>query len=153
MFTYRREMRLKEKMKNLSSLIVVPAAIAAVALLTAASAQKGGMACCGGGMSGLSPADKTVTAKQLKDKQTALILINGGYTPGQITVRQGKPVELTFTGGKNLGCGGTVVFRSLKISKDVAVGKSVVIKFTPKAKGEIPFTCSMGMLSGKVIVK
>ena len=140
-------------MKNLSSLIVVLAAIVALALLSAASAQKGGMTCCGGGMPSLASSDKAVLAKQLKDKQTASILINGGYKPGQISVKQGKPVELTFTGGKNLGCGGTVVFRSLKISKDVAVGKSVVIKFTPKAKGEIPFTCSMGMLSGKVIVK
>lgn len=139
-------------MKNLSSIFVVPAAIAAALLLSAASAQKGGMACCGGAMTNLSPGDKAVPAKQLKDKQTASILINGGYIPGQISVKQGKPVELTFTGGKNLGCGGTVVFRSLKISKDVAVGKPVVIKFTPKTKGEIPFTCSMGMLQGKVIV-
>lgn len=140
-------------MKTISNLFVVPAAIAAVALLSAASAQKGGMACCGGAMPNLSSADKTVPAKQLKDKQTASILINGGYSPAQIEVKQGKPVELTFTGGKNIGCGGTVVFRSLKISKDVAVGKSVVIKFTPKTKGEIPFTCGMGMLQGKVIVK
>ncbi len=111
------------------------------------------MACCGGGMPSLASSDKAVPAKQFKDKQTASILINSGYRPGQISVKQGKPVELTFTGGKNIGCGGTVVFKSLKIKKDVAVGKSVVIKFTPKAKGEIPFTCSMGMLSGKVIVK
>lgn len=140
-------------MKNVSSLFVVPAAIIAIAALSGAAAQKGGMACCGGAMPNLSPGDKAVQAKQLKDKQTASILINGGYSPAQIEVKQGKPVELTFTGGKNIGCGGTVVFRSLKISKDVAVGKSVVIKFTPKTKGEIPFTCGMGMLQGKVIVK
>ncbi len=140
-------------MKNLSSLFVVPVAIAAAALFSASSAQKGGMACCGGEMPNLSPGEKPVPAKQLKDKQTASILINGGYMPSQIEVKLGKPVELIFTGGKNIGCGGTVVFKSLKISKDVAVGKSVVIKFTPRTKGEIPFTCSMGMLQGKVIVK
>ena len=98
-------------------------------------------------------ADKPVAAKVVKGVQVATITINGGYHPGTIEVKKGMPVELTFTGGEKIGCGGTVVFKSLKISKDVTTGKSIAIKFTPKETGEIPFTCGMGMLKGKVIVK
>ncbi|MEQ1933436.1 MAG: cupredoxin domain-containing protein [Fimbriimonadaceae bacterium] len=112
-------------------------------------------------MSGCASKDDTVGASKPAPAaatsgglQQAMITIDGGkYTPSVISVEKGKPVELTFTGGKELGCGGTVVFKSLNMSKDVASGKTVTFNFTPKEEGEIPFTCSMGMYDGKVIVK
>lgn len=86
--------------------------------------------------------------------QRATITIDGGkYTPNLITVEQGKPVELTFKGGQELGCGGTIVFKSLNQSKEVESGKSVTFAFMPDKAGEIPFTCGMGMYDGKVVVK
>lgn len=141
-------------MKNRLNLRAIPAAIVVIAALAGASGQQGN-SCCGGMMSMQRDnhhVDKAFPAKQLKGRQIATVTINGGYSPAAVAVKQGKPVELTFTGGKNIGCGGTVVFKTLKISKEVATGESVVIKFTPKKKGEIPFTCGMGMLRGKVIV-
>ncbi|MEQ1822824.1 MAG: cupredoxin domain-containing protein [Fimbriimonadaceae bacterium] len=111
-------------------------------------------------MTGCSPAQETAQSSQPAPStstpglQTAMITIDGGkYTPSVISVEKGKPVEITFTGGKDLGCGGTVVFKSLKMSKDVESGKTVTFNFTPKEAGEIPFTCSMGMYDGKVVVK
>ncbi len=84
----------------------------------------------------------------------ATITIDGGkYTPNLITVEHGKPVELTFKGGQELGCGGTIVFKSLNQSKEVESGKSVTFAFTPNKAGEIPFTCGMDMYDGKVVVK
>lgn len=86
--------------------------------------------------------------------QKATITIDGGkYTPSVVSVERGKPVELTFKGGQELGCGGTVVFKSLNQSKEVASGQSVIFAFTPDQAGEIPFTCSMDMYDGKVVVK
>jgi len=86
--------------------------------------------------------------------QKASVTIDGGkYNPNVIAVQQGKPVELTFIGGKELGCGGTIVFKSLNQSKDVESGKSVTFTFTPDKAGEIPFTCGMGMYDGKLVVK
>lgn len=140
-------------MKTLTNLLVIPVAIVAIAALTNAQS---GQSCCGGMMSmqhDAHHADKAVKAKQFEHKQTATVLIDGGYNPSVIEVKKGKPVELTFTGGKNIGCGGTVVFKTLKLSGDCATGKSVTLKFTPTKTGEIPFTCSMGMLKGKVVVK
>ena len=86
--------------------------------------------------------------------QRATIIIDGGkYTPNVVTVEHGKPVELTFMGGQELGCGGTVVFKSLNQSKEVESCKSVTFAFTPDKAGEIPITCGMDMYDGKVVVK
>ncbi len=84
------------------------------------------------------------TTKSTKPK--ARTKAKGGARP------KGKPVELTFKAGKSPGCGRTVVFKSLKISKEVG-SKPVVVKFTPKRAGTIAFTCGMGMFDGKVVVR
>ncbi|BBO23169.1 MAG: cupredoxin domain-containing protein [Fimbriimonadaceae bacterium] len=95
-----------------------------------------------------------VAASTTEGVQRATITIDGGkYTPNLITVQRGKPVALTFKGGQELGCGGTVVFKSLNQSKEVESGKSVTFTFTPDKAGEIPFTCGMDMYDGKVVVK
>lgn len=98
-----------------------------------------------------NPKPMTNTTEEI---QKATVTIDGGkYTPNVITVDRGKPVELTFKGGQELGCGGTVVFKSLNQSKEVESGKSVTFAFTPDQAGEIPFTCGMEMYDGKVVVK
>ena len=133
--------------------------LGAVALATAVFAnpfqQEGGKSCCGSMMAMQDGKDmeKPVAAKMVKGVQKATITIDKGmYMPATISVVKGKPVELTFKAGKSPGCGSTVVFKSLKISKEVGT-KPVVIKFTPKDAGTIAFTCSMGMFDGKVVVK
>lgn len=144
-------------MKNtLNSLVTPVLALLAVAAIAGASQQKEGGSCCSPmmAMQSSSEAPKPVAAKEVKGVQKLSITIEGGkYSPAVISVMKGKPVELTFKGGKNMGCGSTVVFKSLKQSKDIPAGKSVVIKFTPKEAGTIEFTCGMGMYDGRVIVK
>lgn len=133
--------------------------LGALALATAVFAnplqQESGNSCCGDMMAMQSghDMDKPVAAKVVKGVQKATVTIdNGMYMPAVISVAKGKPVELTFKAGKSPGCGSTVVFKSLKISKEVG-SKPVVIKFTPKEAGTIAFTCGMGMFDGKVVVK
>lgn len=140
--------------------LITFAAVAAltIALVAAQGSSKAQTSSCCGGMEAIQHeshhADKPVVAKIVKGVQKATITIeNGAYKPAAIQVQKGKPVELTLKGGENLGCAGTVVFKSLKIQRSVSSGKSVVVKFTPKAAGEIPFTCSMEMARGKILVK
>ena len=94
-----------------------------------------------------------VAARQTKGVQKATITVsNGAYAPASVTVKAGKPVELTFVKGENAGCGSTVVFPGLKISKELTAQKTV-FAFTPKKVGQLAFTCSMGMYRGSVAVK
>ncbi len=141
----------------MKTLTITLGAVALAATLFANPFQsKGNDSCCSPLMAqheGMKM-DKPVAAKAVKGVQKMTVVIDEGmYMPAVISVKKGKPVELTFKSGKNPGCGSTVVFKSLKISKDVPKGKSVVIKFTPKKAGDIAFTCGMGMFDGKVVVK
>ena len=108
-------------------------------------------ACCSG-MSTKTAAGLE-KAKVVKGIQKATVTINGGYSPSAIEVKMGQPVELTFKRTEKSGCGGEVVIKDLKFDKTVETGRSVVVKFTPKKAGDIPFTCGMGMLHGKIVVK
>ena len=84
--------------------------------------------------------------------QKVTVKVDGTYSPSDITVKAGKPVEITFIKGKNVGCGGTVVFSSLGITKELKAEKTVVA-FTPKKAGTIAFACPMGMYKGSIAVK
>lgn len=144
-------------MKNtIATIVIFAVAALAVAKFSDGSGSHGNTPCCSSMMAMQSSPtmDKAMVAKPTKGVQKATILIEDGkYSPATISVKKGKPVELTFKAGKNAGCGSTVVFNSLKISKDVPSGKSVVVKFTAKEAGKIHFTCPMGMYNGDVVVK
>jgi hypothetical protein len=144
-------------MKMSFNTLVTPAlALLAFAAITAAAQHQGGGSCCGSmeAQQAVGALDSPVPAKVVKGVQKLAVTIDGGkYSPAAILVKKGLPVELTFVGGKSLGCGGTIVFKSLNITKSVSTGKSVIVKFTPKVAETISFTCGMGMFDGKVIVK
>lgn len=135
--------------------LILGALALAAAVFATPLQQESGKSCCGEMMAMQSGHDmeKPVVAKMVKGVQKATVTIdNGMYMPAVISVSKGKPVELTFKAGKSPGCGRTVVFKSLKISKEVG-SKPVVVKFTPKRAGTIAFTCGMGMFDGKVVVR
>ena len=101
-----------------------------------------------------SRVETPVAAKLVNGVQTIKVVVSGGkYSPSLISVKKGKPVAITFTGGKNIGCGATIVFKSLNQKQTVSEGKSVTFKFTPSKVGTIKFACPMDMYQGKIIVK
>lgn len=112
--------------------------------------------CCGGMKDGKKDAAMKcgqTAAQKIVTAQKTTVIVDGGYSPSTIVVTKGKPVELTFTRKSQSGCDGTIVIKSLKVSKDLKTGESTVVKFTPTKTGTIPFTCGMGMLQGKIVVK
>ena len=102
---------------------------------------------------GFAP-DKPTPAKLVKGVQTITVTVaEGKYTPSLISAVKGKPLAITFKGGKHMGCGSEIEFASLNMKKTVKEGQSVVFKFTPKKAGDIEFACSMHMYVGKIVVK
>lgn len=75
-----------------------------------------------------------------------------GYEPSRIELQTGKPVKLAFQRIDAENCGSKVVFKSLNITRDLPVGKTVIIEFTPTESGEISFTCGMGMYKGILVL-
>lgn len=75
-----------------------------------------------------------------------------GYEPKSIEVKKGQPVKLAFFREDEENCGEEIVFPKLNIKKNLPVGETVLVEFTPQEEGELGFTCGMDMLRGKVIV-
>jgi hypothetical protein len=77
---------------------------------------------------------------------------SSGYEPSQIAVRKGEKVTLAFERTDSQNCAGMVLFPQLNISRQLPVGETVIIEFTPNETGEISFGCGMGMYKGTLIV-
>lgn len=78
---------------------------------------------------------------------------NAGYEPARIEVKQGRSVRLAFYRVDAKNCGGEVVFPALGIRKPLPVGKITLVEVTPKASGDLAFTCGAGMLRGTIVVQ
>jgi plastocyanin domain-containing protein len=84
--------------------------------------------------------------------QRATIVIDGQYRPASVTVKAGRPVQLTFVRKEDAGCGDVLQIPSLGLKRILKPGQKTIITFTPKKAGTIAFTCRMNMYRGQVIV-
>jgi len=85
--------------------------------------------------------------------QEAMILVKGAYTPNAIIVEHGKPVRLTFRREETAACSEKVLLPDFNRSAELPEGQLVPIEFTPEQPGEYEFSCGMGMLHGKIVVR
>jgi plastocyanin domain-containing protein len=85
--------------------------------------------------------------------QEATILVKGAYTPDVIVVEHGKPVRLTFRREETAACSEKVLLPGFNRSAELPEGELVPVEFIPEQPGEYEFTCGMGMLRGKVVVR
>ena len=74
-----------------------------------------------------------------------------GYAPDVIFVKKGIPVDWEIYGGQQLGCGSTLVVPAFGLRASIHPGDNQLV-FTPNRAGSFPFTCSMGMLRGTLVV-
>lgn len=85
--------------------------------------------------------------------QEATIAVKGAYDPDLIVVEHGKPVRLSFLRQETAACSEKVLFPDFDRQAELPDGELVPIEFTPEEPGEYEFSCGMGMLHGKVVVK
>ena len=86
-------------------------------------------------------------------RQEATIVVKGAYTPDVIVVEHGKPVRLNFLRQETAACSEEVVFADFHRRAQLPEGELVPVEFTPDRAGEYEFTCGMGMLRGKIVVR
>ena len=75
-----------------------------------------------------------------------------GYHPQTVTVERGRPVRLIITSTNPYSCASSLVIPKLNVQKNLQSGENI-IEFTPTEVGTIPFSCSMGMYRGAIIVR
>ncbi len=95
---------------------------------------------------------ETVSIALIDGKQNITMEASAfGYAPDVLTVRKGIPVNWQIYGGKNMGCASTLVMNAFNVKSPVRTGDNT-ITFTPTKTGTFPFSCSMGMVRGTMIV-
>ena len=85
--------------------------------------------------------------------QEVKIVVKGGYSPDVIVVKKGIPVRLNFYRDETADCSDTIVFGDFNIRKPLPAFKTTAVEFTPEKEGEYQFTCGMGMMRGKLVVR
>lgn len=86
-------------------------------------------------------------------QRTEIAVTADGFSPPEITVNKGEPVELVFQRTTDGTCATQVVFPGLKITKDLPLNTPVSITWTPAEAGTVAFACGMKMFNGSVVVK
>ena len=86
-------------------------------------------------------------------RQEATVVVKGAYSPNVVIVEHGKPVRLNFLRQETAACSEEVVFPEFHRRAQLPEAELVPVDFFPEDPGEYEFTCGMGMLRGKVIVR
>jgi sulfite exporter TauE/SafE len=95
----------------------------------------------------ITPSIALIDGKQVVPMEVSAM----GYAPDVIFVKKGIPVDWEIYGGQKLGCGSTLVVPAFGLREPIYPGENQ-IAFTPTQTGSFPFTCSMGMLKGTLVV-
>lgn len=99
------------------------------------------------------PRGATAARQTQSGVQEVEVVVQGGYTPDRIEVKQGRPVRLTFHRKESNPCTEQVVIGDFGIARTLTEGERVEIEFTPDKAGEFTFHCSMNMVRGTLVVK
>jgi plastocyanin domain-containing protein len=93
-------------------------------------------------------------SKQTADTNRVTITVTDkGFEPEVVTVAAGKPVTLVVTRTTAQTCATELVMPAQNINRDLPLGQTVEITFTPDKAGELTYACAMDMYKGKVVVK
>lgn len=96
--------------------------------------------------------EKNPPASSLSEQVVTMKVNYNGFEPSTLKIKKGVPVKWIIKGEQVSGCTNQIIVPSLDIAKDIKSGDNIV-KFTPKEKGTISFSCWMGMVRGKFIVE
>jgi sulfite exporter TauE/SafE/copper chaperone CopZ len=94
--------------------------------------------------------------KSVSDQQNYQVvnmkITSSGFEPNVLKIKSGVPVKWIINGDQATGCTSRIIVPSMNISKSIVSGENVVT-FTPASKGDLNFSCGMGMVRGKFVVE
>ncbi|MFA4887082.1 MAG: cupredoxin domain-containing protein [Candidatus Nanoarchaeia archaeon] len=90
---------------------------------------------------------------EIKDGVQEVVLSWGklNYAPQEIVVKKDIPVRITADLKRLKGCFRSFTIPAFRFTKVFTEGDNV-IEFTPDKVGTFPFSCTMGMGRGKIVV-
>ena len=79
-------------------------------------------------------------------------VLASGWSPNKFVLKKGVPVKWIINGKEITGCNNAIQVPKLGLSFKIKPGLQT-IEFTPDEEGVISFSCWMGMITGKFVVK
>jgi plastocyanin domain-containing protein len=95
---------------------------------------------------------ETAAAAASGGRQSAEIVVSGGYRPDLIVAKRGVPLTLIFDRREDNPCSDEVVLPEFGVRRALPAHARTAIEVIPQRAGEFPFTCGMSMLHGKIRV-
>lgn len=87
-------------------------------------------------------------AVEVSDQAT--IIVDGGYEPSVIKVKQSKPITLTFLRKDPTSCLEEVIFPDYRIKEYLPLNKPVTVTLSPPHPATSNFYCGMNMFHGRI---
>ena len=91
--------------------------------------------------------------ESIEINESTTIIVDGGYKPNAIKIRQSKPVTITFIRKDSNPCLEEIIFPDYKIKEYLPVDKPIPITLSPPHTGKSGFHCGMNMFHGRIEVE
>jgi plastocyanin domain-containing protein len=85
--------------------------------------------------------------------QEIRILVKGGYEPGTIRLKRGRPTRLVFDRQERSSCSEEIVLPAFGVRKFLPAFEQTAVDIIPQESGTFDITCGMSMLHGKIVVE
>lgn len=80
------------------------------------------------------------------------IVVQGGYHPNRVTIREGERVRLRFVRRETSMCSRYIVLPWLNVRRELPPNQPVIIDLPAMRAGSYEFRCGMNMLRGTIVV-
>ncbi|MFD1549491.1 cupredoxin domain-containing protein [Levilactobacillus fuyuanensis] len=85
--------------------------------------------------------------------QNATVIVNGGYQPDTVVLKQGVPATITFNRINDAGCLDQVQLPDFDVLADLPLNQPQEIVIDTSQAGTYKFACGMDMFRGKVVIE
>lgn len=75
-----------------------------------------------------------------------------GYEPNLAYIPPHTPIRWVFNSKERFTCANGLVVPALEVRRSLSPGENAVIEFVSPGAGDIAYTCTMGMYSGRLVV-
>ena len=80
-------------------------------------------------------------------------MVDGGYSPDQIVVQVGQPVQLNFLRKDPSSCLEQIILPDFNKAIDLPLNQTATIEIVPEKAGDYMFHCGMNMFRGTLTAK
>ncbi len=105
----------------------------------------------------ISEADNKIAASEDKpvpgEQIVEMHITSSGFSPNKLEIKKNLPVKWVIYGDEVSGCTNEIIIKNLGIRAKISYGENIIRFNAPDEAGILNFSCWMGMVRGKFIIK